>query len=336
MLTFTVDTTDRLDKFLASKLEVSRSQIQKAIKQGVVLVNGQIESEKDSHLSVGDKIELPEFKLEELQQLDLDLNVVFENDDLAVIDKPAGLVMHPGAGHKQDTLANALLHRFPGVEKVGDPHRPGIVHRLDEATSGLIVIAKTPGGFDYLKRLFLEKKIEKQYIALAHGVPDKLHGVIDVPIAKQSTRQKMKAGIGKEAVTEYSVLATGHLKSAIAQNRRHNEEPESKADESADYTGKEQSLQYSLLRVKLHTGRTHQIRVHLAHIGLPVVGDQLYGGQFKKSDLSLLNRQFLHAFKLKFQLPDDTWLELESELPEDLKQVLIKLGIRVTLSQPVT
>lgn len=306
---FETDKHERLDKFLASKLEVSRSQIQKAIKQGLVLVNGQVVSEKDLNLTIGDKIELPEFKLEELQKLDLDLNVVFENEDLAVIDKPAGLVVHPGAGHKQDTLANALLNRFPGVEKVGDPHRPGIVHRLDEATSGLIVIAKTAAGFDYLKRLFLEKKIEKHYIALSHGISDKLHGVINAPIEKQSTHQKMRVGGGKEAVTEYTVLATIGGDSP---------------DEASAKSGLDP---YTLFRLTLHTGRTHQIRVHLAHIGYPIVGDQLYGGQFKKSDVSLLNRQFLHAAKLKFQLPDGTWLELHSDLPSDLKAVLNNLGI---------
>lgn len=301
---FVVDQPERIDKFVASKLEVSRSQIQKAIKQGVVSVNGQAVTEKDFSLIEGDKVELPEIKPEELQKLDLDLMVVYENDYLAVIDKPAGLVVHPGAGHKQDTLANALLHRFPGIEQVGDPNRPGIVHRLDEDTSGLILIAKTSVGFDFLKKLFLEKQVEKQYIALAHGVAAKLHGIIDAPIEKVSTHQKMRVGSGKEAVTEYTVLAT-----------------------------KEDGLDpYTLFKLTLHTGRTHQIRVHLAHIGHPIVGDQLYGGSFKKSDLSLLGRQFLHAMRLKLQLSDGTWLELQSQLPKELRETLDKIGIKYDTS----
>ncbi|MBI4049486.1 MAG: RluA family pseudouridine synthase [Candidatus Doudnabacteria bacterium] len=297
----------RLDKFLAEKhTEVSRGKIQKAIKDGLVLVNGKKVLETDFQVTESDQVELPKFQDYQLSPINYQLKVIYENQDLAVIDKPAGLMVHPAAGRTDDTLAHALLARFPGIEKVGDPHRPGIVHRLDEDTSGLLLIAKTQAGYDYLKNLFQTRNIEKEYLALVHGGMENLHGVIDAPIGKTSTHTKMRVGEGREAVTEYSLLTSDRLN------------------------------QYSLLKVKLHTGRTHQIRVHLASIGHPVMGDQLYGGQFKQKDVELLGRQFLHASRLKLRLQDGTWLELESELPEDLRQVLTKLEIRFTLSKPVT
>jgi 23S rRNA pseudouridine1911/1915/1917 synthase len=304
MLEFISDTTDRLDKFLASKVDVSRSRVQKAIKEGLVSVDGIIVLDPDYDVIVGNKVILPEFKSQELKPSDIKLKIVYENVDIAVIDKPSGLVVHPGAGNIEDTLSNALLTYFPDIRNVGEPHRPGIVHRLDEDTSGLIIIAKTSVGYDYLKQMFADRKVEKEYLALVHGKVEKLHGVIDLPIAKASAHRKMKvgeAGEGKEAITEYSVVS---------------ESPAKGLD------------QYTLLRVKLHTGRTHQIRLHMQAIGHPLLGDQTYGGTFKTTDLQILDRQFLHAYRLKFQLLDGTWMELESALPTDLKKVLNKLHIK--------
>lgn len=306
MLRFKADKKERLDKFLALQIMgVSRAKIQKSIKHGKVLVNGKVIAEADFKVSQNDQIELPEFLEEKLQPTTYNLQIVFENQDLAVIDKPAGLVVHPGAGHKQDTLSNALLARFPGIEKVGAKDRPGIVHRLDEDTSGLIVVAKMQSGYNYLRKLFDERKIEKEYLALVHGVPQKRYDVIDLPLAKESRKQRMKVGSGKDAITEYWVLESL----------------------PAEALAKAGSLQYSLLRVKLHTGRTHQVRAHLSHIGHPLVGDSVYGAQFAKQDQKLIDRQFLHAHRLKFQLSDGTWLELMSELPDELTKVLARLGI---------
>jgi len=321
MLKFISEETNRLDKFIASKVEVSRSRVQKTIKEGQVMVDGIIILDTDYDVVPGNKVELPEFVKEELKAFDFDLKVVYENDDLAVIDKPAGLVVHPGAGNMENTLANALLHRFPGIESVGEPHRPGIVHRLDEDTSGLILIAKTPAGYEYLKQLFLDHKVEKEYLALVNGVPAKMHDIINAPLERQPLKQKMKVGSGKEAITEYWVKG------------------------SNGSNGENGSLQFSLLRVKLHTGRTHQIRAHLAHIGHPIVGDKVYGKKDDQLDrparhasqtegnkiAGVAGRQFLHANRLKFQLMDGTWIELESELPEELKQVLINLEVRLPL-----
>ncbi len=291
------DSTNRLDKFLASKVDVSRSRVQKSIKDGLVLVNGEKVIETDFSLKANDIVTLPEFESEDLKPSSIKLNVVYENEDFAVIDKPAGMVVHPGAGNKEDTLANALLTTFPGIETVGEPHRPGIVHRLDEDTSGLILIAKTAKGYDYAKQMFMDRNVEKEYLALVHGVPGKKHDIINVPLEKVPLKQKMKVGSGKEAVTEYWVVAEG-------------------VDETA------------LLRVKLHTGRTHQIRAHLSHIGLPIVGDAVYGKQFYTQDSKFTHRQFLHAARLKFQLPDQTWIELESQLPKELQDILNNFKIK--------
>jgi len=280
----------RLDKFLAEKhTEVSRSRIQKAIKDGKVLVNNHKVIDPDFQVSEADSIIIPEFK-DDLIASNLELKIVFENQDCAVIDKPAGLVVHPGAGNTKDTMANALITLYPGIEKVGEPHRPGIVHRLDEDTSGLILIAKNQKSLEYFKKLFLDRKVEKEYLALVHGIPAKKHEMIDVPLEKQPLKQKMKVGAGKEAQTEYWVC--------------------------------EGAGQFALLRVKLHTGRTHQIRAHLAYIKHPIVGDTVYG--LKKD---ILDRQFLHAYKLKFQLLDGTWMELFSKLPPDLVETLRKVNI---------
>jgi 23S rRNA pseudouridine1911/1915/1917 synthase len=301
ILEFAVDTPDRIDKFLAARSGVSRGRVQSAIKNGVVKVNGQAVVEADHKVLKGDMVTLPEFEGDALKPMDFDLKVVFENEDILVIDKPANLVVHPGAGHKQDTLSNVLIGRYPGIEKVGDPARPGIIHRLDEDTSGLIVAAKTQAGYEYMRNLFLTRDIEKEYITLVHGIPAKLHDIINAPIERASTHVKMKVGSGKEAITEYRTLQTNEKSEGLDQ--------------------------MALLRVKLHTGRTHQIRVHMAHIGHPVVGDQLYGGFFKKPDAELINRQFLHAAHLRFKLPDGTLIDLESPLPQELKGFLNKVQI---------
>ncbi|MBI4363454.1 MAG: RluA family pseudouridine synthase [Candidatus Doudnabacteria bacterium] len=283
----------RLDKFLAQKhKEVSRGKIQKAIKDGLVSVNDRKVMEPDFQVEADDMVKMPEIKKEDLKPFDFELKVVFENRDLAVIDKPAGLVVHPGAGNLDETLANALLSKYPEIKSVGDPHRPGIVHRLDEDTSGLIVVARNQQVLEYLKNLFQTRNVEKEYLALVHGVP-KMYEVINAPLEKVPLKHKMRVGSGKEAVTEYNLLAS------------------------------DPSRQFSLLRVKLHTGRTHQIRAHLAHVGHPIVGDAVYG---KKSEL--IDRQFLHAYRLKFKLLDGSVIELFSELPQDLRQVLDNIGIK--------
>jgi 23S rRNA pseudouridine1911/1915/1917 synthase len=234
------------------------------------------------------------------------------------------MVVHPGAGFKGETLASALLYHFADIKEVGEDHRPGIVHRLDKDTSGVILVAKTPEMYEFLKDAFAERKIKKEYIALVLGKMEKAHGFIETPIGKSKTdfrKQTVKDSTeGKEAVTEYKVL-----------------EYLQPADQLISLSaGKLPVDTYTLLLVKLHTGRTHQIRVHLASIGHPLMGDELYGPRLrsdsasgKRIRLQGLNRQFLHAKKIEVQLPDKTWIEAESELADDLKEALYSLNSKV-------
>ena len=238
------------------------------------------------------------------------IEIVFENKDFLVINKPSGLLVH-GVNHrsvhenihesihKQKTLVDWLIKRYPKIIDVGeDKNRPGIVHRLDKETSGLLIIAKNQKAFDYFKKLFQEHRIKKGYLALVYGEIKNKKGVINKPIGivassiKRSTAAKKMKEL-KEAITEYEVLR------------------------SFDYQGEK----FSLLKVFPKTGRTHQIRVHLASIGHPVVGDKIYGRKKEKT----ASRLFLHAYLLEFPLPDNGILRLESELPADLKKVLENL-----------
>lgn len=295
----------RLDKYLAQQLPaISRSQIQRDIENGLVEVNGNIIRESKFVVRVNDKVvyrvESDKLKVESLKPTNTPLRVLYNNHGLLIIDKPAGMVVHPGAGFKGDTLASALLYNFKDIHLVGEDHRPGIVHRLDKDTSGVMLVARTQEMYEYLKEAFSERKIKKEYIALVYGDLENHHGFIETPIGKSKTdfrKQTAKDPVDpKPALTEYSVLE----KFAIGVDK------------------------YTLILVKLHTGRTHQIRVHMSSIGHPLMGDELYGG--KRTTLKDLHRQFLHAKKIEVQIPDKTWIEAESELSEDLKNVLVSLN----------
>ncbi len=292
------DLKTRLDKFLANQLpQISRSQIQKDIEGGLVEVNGEIIV--SSHLAVrlDDKITYkPSAKPDDsLKPSNTPLKVLYNDRGLLIIDKPAGMTVHPGAGFKGETLASALLFNFKDIAVVGEEYRPGIVHRLDKDTSGVILVAKTPEMYEFLKDAFAERKIKKEYLALVLGEVKKQHDFIETPIGKSKSdfrKQTVKNPVeAKPAVTEYQVL--------------------------------ERLDGCTLILVKLHTGRTHQIRVHMASIGHPLVGDELYGN--KQTQRADLHRQFLHAKKIEVRLPDGTWIEAESDNPPDLKQVLINL-----------
>jgi 23S rRNA pseudouridine1911/1915/1917 synthase len=297
----------RLDKYLAEQLpEISRSQIQRDIEAGQVEVN----SKKiiESHFAVrrGDKViyQEPRTKNQEtkLKPSNTPLKVLYNDHGLLIIDKPAGMVIHPGAGFKGETLASALLYNFKDIEIVGEDHRPGIVHRLDKDTSGVILVAKTPEMYEFLKDAFAQRKIKKEYITLVLGRVEKSHGIIELPIGKSKTDFRKQTAKNpsdpKPAVTEYKVLE--YLKDPLSLD------------------------EYTLLLIKLHTGRTHQIRVHMQSIGHPLMGDSLYGS--KRTELKGLNRQFLHAKKIEVHLPNKTWIEAESEFPDDLKKVLENLN----------
>lgn len=298
----------RLDRYLVSQVpETSRSQIQKDIEAGFVMVNGVVQKESKFVVRQSDIVTYSQSGTlntkSEIKATNTPLRILYDNHGLLIIDKPAGLTVHPGAGFKGETLASALLYNFKDIKLVGEENRPGIVHRLDKDTSGVILVAKTQEMYEYLREAFSERKVKKEYVALVRGEVEKTFGKIDLPIGKSRVdfrKQDVKNVLEpKAALTEYKVLE--HLGSGVDK--------------------------YTLLLVKLHTGRTHQIRVHMKAIGYPLMGDSLYGG--KTTRLSNLNRQFLHAKKIEVRLPDRTWIEAESELPKDLREILTDLGSKV-------
>ncbi len=293
----------RLDKFLVSVLGgQSRSQIQRLIGDGQVLVgdragksNQPVKTGQDVTVAISEPLESA------LQPEELPLPIVYQDHDVIVVDKPAGMVVHPAAGHASGTLVNALLHHVDDLSGIGGERRPGIVHRLDRGTSGLMVVAKHDTAHEELARQFHDREVEKEYIALVWGEVTAGRR-IDDPIGRDpANRKKMSARArrSREAVTR--IVRAERLKTL------------------------------TLARVAIHTGRTHQIRVHLSAIGHPIVGDALYGGVHRRvpGDLRAvthLQRPFLHAARLAFKHPaDGRRMELTSELPEDLQRVLDEL-----------
>jgi 23S rRNA pseudouridine1911/1915/1917 synthase len=292
----------RLDKFLAGRLpELSRSAAQRLIDDGQVTVDG--EPVKASHkVRAGDRIVvlLPGKESHELVPEAIPLDVVYEDAALIVVNKAAGMVVHPAPGHPGGTLVNALLAHCPELAVSGG-ERPGIVHRLDRDTSGLILAAKSEKARRALQRQFKDRQVHKAYLALLEGHLQPAYGRIEAPVGRDPQhRQRMKvlAG-GREAITEYHVL-----------------------EQFAHPTGPVAG-EYTLIEAEPITGRTHQIRVHLASIGHPVVGDAVYGRRKQRLPVS---RQFLHARRLRFRHPQTgERLDLEAPLPEDLAQVLALL-----------
>lgn len=291
----------RLDVFLVSLLpEQSRSQIQRLIKEGLVLLEGRavkanqlVKSGQLVSVAMPEPVE-PEPKPEALP-----LTILYQDQDLIVVDKPAGMVVHPAAGHASGTLVNALLHHVSDLSGIGGEKRPGIVHRLDRGTSGLMVVAKHDSAHEELARQFREREVEKEYIALVWGEVNAGRR-IDAPIGRDSSnRKKMSARArrSREAVTRI-----------LRADRVH--------------------PMLTLARVAIHTGRTHQIRVHLSAIGHPIVGDPLYGGIHRRvpgdaKAVTHLERPFLHAARLVFSHPSEgRRMEFESPLPADLQRVL--------------
>ena len=292
----------RLDQFLATRMpDESRSQIQGWIRKGFVKVNG--EQVKTGHLiRPGDRIELsvphalPALPFPE----NIPLDILYEDSDLAVINKPAGMVCHTGAGIRSGTLVNALLHRMGSLE-AGDPGRPGIVHRLDKFTSGVMLVAKNNFAHRHLSQQFKNRQIKKQYIALVHGTPTPSTGTLSLPIGRDpKNRKKMST-------------RTHHPRIAVTH-----------------YSVKESSGFASLLDIQIETGRTHQIRVHLAHKGHPVIGDLLYGGNRIETLPALvltaarnLHRPFLHSCSLEFHHPrSGDRLCWHAPLPPELREFL--------------
>lgn len=277
-LVFTLDRrAPRLDAWLAAAHpEVSRSRWKQLIEAGRVFLNGAPVLKTNTALAPGDELRctLPDPAPVGLVPADIPLAVLHEDSDLIVLDKPAGLVVHPAPGHAADTLVNALLHHCADLQGIGGELRPGIVHRLDKDTSGVLVVAKNEPTHAALVAQFAAHSIRKEYLALAWGTPKKPAGTVALPVGRHPVhRQKMAVTEkGRSAVTHYEVLAAGPLA--------------------------------SLLRVRIETGRTHQIRVHLAHLGHPVVGDATYGRTRHGLPAELkISRQMLHAHVLEIVHP---------------------------------
>lgn len=300
--TFESSTVQRLDKFLVQCLpEYSRSRLQALIKEGQVQVNQTVVTKTGFDLPAGSQVEvnIPAVQPSGLVAEDIPLEVIFENDDLVVVNKPAGMVVHPAAGHSQGTLVNAILAHDPDLEGVGGEQRPGVVHRLDKDTSGLILIAKNDAALHWLQDQFRLRQVKKTYLALSDGHPPTPVGRIEAAIGRDPSLRKQMAIVpdhkGREAVSEYRVLESFH-----------------------DHT---------LFEVHPSTGRTHQIRLHLAFIGCPIVGDAVYG---RRNPSLPLKRHFLHAARLTILIPgEQTPRTFESPLPLDLQQALDLLHGRV-------
>ncbi|MDA0347155.1 MAG: RluA family pseudouridine synthase [Verrucomicrobia bacterium] len=286
----------RADKWISGKMpDLSRMLIQKAFEEGLVKLNNQVIS-KSAKLKGGDVVsfQLPDIKPLDLTPQDIPLTIIYEDEHMLALDKPSGMIVHPGAGTGQDTLVHALLHHCRGgLSGIGGVERPGIVHRLDRETSGIMVVAKSDLAHRGLTYAFANRKLSKEYLALVLGVPDRLSGSIELPIGRnQNHRHKMTIREdGKPAHTDWEFL--GEAPGPI-----------------------------SLLRCQLHSGRTHQIRVHLSELGFPILADEIYGYRPSRAELQILpERTMLHAYRLKLNHPiTKKALELIAVPPADFQQ----------------
>ena len=302
------DAGERLDRLLQKKIpEHSRMRLKHLIEQGQVLVDGQ-KTKVSYAVRPGEAVEItiPPSEPVELIPEDIPLNVLFEDEHLIVVAKPAGMVVHPSAGHATGTLVQALLFHCQFLSGIGGLQRPGIVHRLDRGTSGVIIVAKTDQAHNGLQEIFAERKIEKEYLAITVGVPRDRSGVIQSEIGRHPIHRQKMASVsrgGRVAITRYRVLA--------------------------DYE------HFAKVRLDLETGRTHQIRVHLKDLDTPVLGDNVYGSKIRKmaltdsvlvQRLSRIDRQMLHARRVAFRHPiTKADLELEAGVPPDMQGILDRL-----------
>jgi 23S rRNA pseudouridine1911/1915/1917 synthase len=296
------NTAERLDLFISIKSGLSRSYIQKLIKRGLLTVNTCIEK-AGYKIKNGDSIEftIPDEPQETLIPEDIPLDVIWEDENIIVINKPPRMVVHPAAGHAAGTLINAVISRCAKLSSIGAPLRPGVVHRLDKDTSGLVVLAKDDSSHVSLQNQFKKRIVEKQYLALLYGIIKKQQGEIKQPIGRSvSERKKMsiKTRKGKEAITRFEVMK--RLKSA------------------------------TLTKINIITGRTHQIRVHCAVMGHPVLGDSTYGRKtfLRFTDRTILfKRQMLHAYSLKFKHPmTGASVTFTAPVSEDMKKAIEELS----------
>lgn len=298
---------ERLDRYLSQELsDISRSRIQQLIEQGNVLLNDKVCTSKKITLKIGDRItlEIPEVKPLQLQAEDIPLDILYEDDQLIILNKPAGLVVHPAPGHPDGTLVNALLAHCPNLPGIGGVQRPGIVHRLDKDTTGAIAIAKTDIAFQHLQAQLQAKTARREYLGVVYGAPKTESGIIDLPIGRHPQDRKKMAIVsieqgGRNAITHWQI--------------------------------RERLGNYTLIHFQLETGRTHQIRVHSAKIGHPIVGDPIYSSAHSIG--VNLPGQALHAWKLKLQHPiSGDLIEVTAPLPQTLTTLLEILRRRIGIS----
>ncbi|MBP8002693.1 MAG: RluA family pseudouridine synthase [Chloroflexi bacterium] len=291
---------ERLDRALAIAMpDLSRTQIQKLIKEGDIQLNGQpVKSSLRLEHPEQVLVTLPEIVVTELKPEAIPLDIRYEDDDILLINKPAGMVVHPAVGHETGTLVHAVLAHCPDLPGIGGEIRPGIVHRLDKDTSGLMLVAKNDKALRFLQKQFKERTIEKTYMALVEGDIQPPTAFIDAPIGRDPRQRKKMAVIRSQSFTSRSAQTSYQLVTSYEA--------------------------FSLIQCQPHTGRTHQIRVHLAFLGYPIVGDTVYG---RRKQTLPLGRHFLHAAALSFLRPSDKQhLSFEAELPADLQAVLDNLA----------
>ncbi|MBD2344880.1 RluA family pseudouridine synthase [Anabaena subtropica] len=301
------ENSERIDRYLAEELpDLSRSRIQQLIEQGKVQVNGKVCTSKKINLKVGDRIILaiPEAQPLELQAEDIPLDILYEDDQLLILNKPAGLVVHPAPGHPNGTLVNALLAHCPNLPGIGGVQRPGIVHRLDKDTTGAIAIAKTDIAYQHLQAQLQAKTARREYLGVVYGAPKTATGKVDLPVGRHPQDRKKMAIVpveegGRSAITHWQI-----------QERLGN---------------------FTLIHFQLETGRTHQIRVHSAKMGHPIVGDPVYGSG--RSVGVNLPGQALHAWRLRLQHPiSEDWVEVTATPPQSFTTLLDILRRRAAIS----
>ena len=285
----------RIDKYIAEKQELSRVAVQRLIEEGNILVNGK-KAKPSYAVQVGDEviIQMPEAKETDLKPQDIPLDIIYEDNDIIVVNKAKGMVVHPAVGNPDGTLVNAIMAHCKGnLSGIGGELRPGIVHRLDKDTSGLLIIAKNDKAHLRISEQIQNREVKKTYLALVKGIVPENEATIKMPIGR-STKDRKKMAVtskGKEAITHFKVL--------------------------------ERFEKYTYLEVNIETGRTHQIRVHMAEIGHPVVGDMVYSNG--KNEFNI-EGQMLHAYRLEFKHPiTEKEMCLEASLPEYFKNILLKL-----------
>ena len=292
------ETGERIDSFLSGKTDFTRTRIQQLIKDRNITVNGK-PTKSSYKIEENDEIiiEVPEVETTEIKPENIKIDVVYEDSDIAVINKQAGLVVHPAHGHYSGTLVNAILYHIKDLSGINGEIRPGIVHRLDKDTSGLIVIAKNDKVHTALTEMFQEKKIRKTYLAILKGKLNKSEGKIVTQIGRDKNDRKKMTVIddvakGKNAITNYRVISQNNL--------------------------------FTLVKVNIETGRTHQIRVHMRHLGYPILGDNVYGRKDNEK------RQMLHAYRLEFLHPvTGNLMEFTGEIPEDFQKALKKSDLKI-------